>query len=208
MELVNTLIKIKNVEACACGSAKLVHYPVPRLDEVLRWKNGFYAYNRGLHVFGDCDDPPFHSLQRWNAPDGWIKDYGNLAQGLFFFAEDTFGDQFAWDGSQVVRFVAETGEREILNSDLVAFFKALVLDPDGELGLAVLDDWIKVNGPVPEGKHLFPSTPIVLGGSLDPSQIVPIDPFENMRFKADIATQIADVPDGERIRLRFPNDKP
>jgi hypothetical protein len=74
-------------------------------------------------------------------------------------------------------------------------------NPEEELGLNVLDDWIAVHGPVPEGVHLFPRTPLVAGGSLDPSEVVPIDPFENMRFKGHLATQIEDVPDGGQIDL-------
>lgn len=174
---------------------------VPGLDELLAWKNGFYAYSHGLHVFGRCTKPRWHSLETWNNPAGWIREYGEFAEGLFFFAEDSFGDQFAWDGEQIVRFIAETGECEKFASDLEDWLEQIVSNPREELGLEVLKDWIKAKGPVPEGLHLFPRTPLVAGGSLDPSEIVTLDPFENMGFKASLAQQIADVPDGQQIEL-------
>jgi hypothetical protein len=181
--------------------ASAYHALVPGLDELLSWQNGFYAYRRGLHLFGSCVAPQFHSLEAWNAPDGWVGDYGDLARGLFFFAEDSFGDQFAWDGEKVVRFLAETGKREEFSQGLGDCLQRIAKNPDEELGLGVLRDWIARKGAVQEGAHLFPRTPLVTRGSLDPSEVVVIDPFENMRFKASLARQIADVPDGGRIEL-------
>lgn len=184
--------------------------PVPGLDELLSWKNGFYAYHHGLHVFGRCTKPRWHSLEIWNNSAGWIKEYGELAAGLFYFAEDTFGDQFAWDGEQVLRFLAETGECEEFAPDLEDWLQQIVSNPQEELGLEVLQDWIRENGAVPEGSHLFPRTPLVAGGSLDPSEIVTLDPFENMGFKGSFAQQIADLPDGQQIELtvQSPPDRP
>jgi hypothetical protein len=120
---------------------------------------------------------------------------------LVFFAEDTFGDQFAWDGKQVLRFLAETGQKESLASDIEGWLLAISSDPARELGLETLENWTKTNGPVPPGNHLFPRTPLIAGGSLVPSEIVLIDPFENMRFKGNLARQIADVPDGAKVEL-------
>src|SRR5262249_23504564 len=53
---------------------------VPGLDELLAWKNGFYAYRHGLHVFGRCTKPRWHSLETWNDPAGWVREYGEFAE--------------------------------------------------------------------------------------------------------------------------------
>lgn len=201
MTLRGLLGALPDFQPCRATPAKGRLWPVPGLDEILTWQNGFYAYRRGLHLFGSCEEPRFHSLEAWNDPRGWVGEYGDLANGLFFFAEDTFGDQFGWDGSKVVRLLAETAQREDVAVDAGDLLARIVRNPEEELGLRVLDDWVAVHGPVPEGVHLFPRTPPVMGGSLDPSEIVSIDPFENMRFKGHLATQIADVPDGGRIEL-------
>jgi len=51
------------------------------------------------------------SLTSWNRADGWRKGYRYLAEGLFFFAEDAFGNQFGFDEGRVLRLQAETGDR-------------------------------------------------------------------------------------------------
>lgn len=192
---------LRDVETCRTAVAAPVTVPTAELRELLDWRNGFYAYHRGLHVFGGCSEPRYHSLEAWNAPIGWVSDYGLQNSGLFFFAEDSLGNQFAWDGRRVVRFLAETGEVEDMAADLEGFVSRICGEPEEELGLSVLERWARVHGPLPEGRHLFPRTPLVLGGSLNPSELVMVDPFESMAFKANLARQIADVPDGGQVEL-------
>jgi hypothetical protein len=174
--------------------------PTEELEQLLAWRNGFYAYQRGLHVFGRCVEPRFHDLVSWNAAT-WIRDLGGLADGLFFFAEDSFGDQFAWDGGQVIRFLAETGEREVIAATIAEWLARVIEDPQQELGLGPLEDWTRLNGPLPQGRHLFPRTPLILGGSLSPEDVATIDPYEDMSFKASLVRQLADVADGQRVEL-------
>jgi hypothetical protein len=196
------LQSLRDVQACSGVEPDEAYTPpFTEVERVLTRQNGFYAYKRGLHVLGRCRRPVWHSLERWNDPVGWVSSYGKLASGLFFFAEDAFGNQFAWDGRAIIRFLAETGEREEFAPDIEKWLERIVSNPAVELGLAVLDDWIRVRDLVPEGKHLFPRTPLVAGGSTHPSEIVLLDPFENMAFKGSFARQIADVPDGTRIEI-------
>lgn len=201
MDVKSLLARLPSLRACAKSRRHGGPWPVPQLDEILALQNGFYAYKRGLHVFGACSEPPFHCLEAWNDPTGWVRDYGTSAEGLFFFAEDAFGDQFAWNGQRVVRFLAETGEREDFAEDVFGALERITKNAEVELGLGVLEGWIAAHGPMPEGVHLFPRTPLVTGGSLDPSEVVTIDPFENMRFKAHLACQIAEIPDGGKIEF-------
>ena len=56
-----------------------------------------------LHVLPAGEAFVGASLESWNAPDGWRASYGSMAAGLFFFAEDVFGGQFAIRGEQVSR---------------------------------------------------------------------------------------------------------
>lgn len=201
MTVKGILARIPGLEPCRNVVKSGFYPPVPKLGELLSWHGGFYAYNHGLHVFEGCLTPKFHSLEAWNAPEAWIAEYKGLADGLFFFAEDTFGDQFAWDGEKVVRFLAETGEKEEFADDIDDWLHRIVANPEEELGLQTVEEWRAIHGSVLEGVHLFPRTPLVTGGSLDPLEIVMVDPFENMMFKGNLATQIADVPDGGQIEL-------
>lgn len=201
MSFDSILNRVHEIQECESEKSFGFEGPIPGLYDLLTKYNGFYAYRKGLHVFGCCKSPRWHSLESWNDPRGWISEYGDCSRNLYFFAEDTFGDQFAWDGHQIVRFLAETGEREAFASDIESWLEKIVGNADEELGLTVLRNWIKANGPVPEGKHLFPRTPFVAGGATDPSNIVTIDPFENMKFKGYLAGQIANLPDGAQIEL-------
>jgi hypothetical protein len=200
-DLRNPLVKFPNMARITAPAAGSSPIPVPGLLDYLSDSDGFYAFQRGLHVFGSCIEPAYHSFKRWNNPSTWIGEYGGLADGLTFFAEDTFGDQFAWDGALFVRFEAETASRQPLGGSVEEFFGRILGNSEEELGLEVLNRWILAHGPVPEGVHLFPRTPLVLGGSLDPVDVVTIDPIENMRFKGSLVRQIADVPDGGQVEL-------
>ena len=60
--------------------------------DLLSRRNGFLAFESALLVRpigGPLD------VFDWNREDGWRRGYGESAEGLFFFAEDLFGGQFA-----------------------------------------------------------------------------------------------------------------
>ena len=83
----------------------------PELFQMLQLKNGFYAFEAALHVLPLTADPGT-GLEGWNAASLWRNEYGDLAEGLLFFAEDIFQDQFCLSKKQsgVHRFHAETGQ--------------------------------------------------------------------------------------------------
>jgi hypothetical protein len=79
--------------------------PLPgRLNELLQSRNGFYAFESALHVLPRLErpDPATMDFGRWNDGALWRGEYGGLADGLTFFAEDLFGGQFALRGDEVV----------------------------------------------------------------------------------------------------------
>src|SRR5690349_9916776 len=65
------------------------------LAELLSQRNGFYAFESALHVLGVGENVLGRSLDVWNSGTSWRADYGGLARGFTFFAEDIFGAQFA-----------------------------------------------------------------------------------------------------------------
>jgi hypothetical protein len=81
------------------------------LFQMVRSKNGFYAFESALHVFPVTPDP-VSGLEGWNADSLWRSDYQDLTEGLLFFAEDILQDQFCLSRNEknVLRFYAETGE--------------------------------------------------------------------------------------------------
>jgi len=105
----------------------------PGVCELLAARNGFFAFTSALHVRPRGDVPG--DVVDWNRADGWRNAYGELADGLFFFAEDVFGNQFASDpDGRVVAFDAETAGREPLAASVSEWAKVL------------LDDWRYLTG--------------------------------------------------------------
>jgi hypothetical protein len=80
---------------------------------VLERKNGFYALESALHVF-PLSSATGMGLEEWNADSLWRNGYRDLAEGLLFFAEDVFQDQYCVSADGVLRFYSETGETMFL----------------------------------------------------------------------------------------------
>ena len=173
------------------------------LFRMLQGKNGFYAFESALHVFPvQCDSET--GLEAWNAESAWRHGYGDLADGLLFFAEDIFQDQFclARTSDQVFRFRAETGEVVVIADSLERWAEAMLSHYERETGWPFAHDWQASNGPLPPGKRLMPKTPFFLGGEYTLDNLWAGDSVEGMRVKADLAMQTRSLPDGAQVRLR------
>ncbi|MFA1028501.1 hypothetical protein ALP10_01178 [Pseudomonas syringae pv. helianthi] len=170
---------------------------------MLRQRNGFYALESALHVL------PTHSNQNeigicdWNESTLWRSDYKGLADGCLFFAEDVFGGQFCIKDSKVYAFDPETGSLEYLADDIESWVQLLLSDYEVLTGYPLAHQWQKQNGQLPAGKRLLPKVPFVLGGEFVLDNLYLADAVEGMRFRADVASQIKDLPDGAQIRLNI-----
>lgn len=166
----------------------------------MQLKNGFYAFGGALHVFPissrDCI-----SLEEWNSESLWRSGYRDLAADLLFFAEDAFQDRFCLSPQGVVRFESETGNRVLGALTIDGWAKAIRGNYARETGYALWDSWQAANGPIPEDKRLMPRTPFFLGGSYSLDNLRAGDSVEGMRFKADMAVQTRDLPDGSQVRM-------
>jgi hypothetical protein len=176
-------------------------YPLgTELFRMLTQKNGFYAFESALHVFPissvDC-----MSLEEWNSDSLWRDGYRDLADGLLFFAEDAFQDQFCLSANGVVRFFAETGETTVVANSIEDWAKRILQDYGQETGWTLASKWQVANGFLPAGKRLMPKTPFFLGGEFSIENLWAGDAVEGMRFKTDLALQTRNVPDGENVRL-------
>lgn len=177
--------------------------PVRHEDLVafLRLHNGVIAFNGGLRCFG-LTSGPLPDIASWNDIAGWRGSYRMLADGLEFFAEDALGNQFAYEGERVVRFLAETGERELMGDSFAGWIGRFLEDPEAQLSLWLLRDWTSKGGVLDPGDHLCPKIPFVAGGSCDASDLYTLDRNKSMSFKGDFAWQIRNVPEGGKVRLK------
>jgi len=143
------------------------------------------------------------SLEIWNSPELWRHEYGTLAEGLFFFAEDVFGNQFCFREGSVSLFDAETGDAEEVAKSLAEWAERILSEADVLTGHAFLRRWEATNGPLKRGARLVPRIPFVLGGAYDLPNLVQMRAVDGMRFRGNLARQIRDLPDGSQIEFRI-----
>ncbi len=174
----------------------------PELLRMLERKNGFYAFESALHVFPlTSESVSGSSLAEWNSDSLWRSEYGDLASGLLFFAEDILQDQFCLSASGVLRFNAETGGTKPMADSLEDWADIILRNYDYETGWTFASQWQAENGPLPPGKRLMPKSPFFLGGAYSMENLWAGDAVEGMRFKADLAMQTKSLPDGATVRI-------
>jgi len=176
----------------------------PDLQRMLELKNGFYTFESALHVFPHSSDSSAGmSLLEWNSDSLWRQEYFNVVRELLFFAEDIFQDQFCLSEMGIFRFKAETNVAAFMADSIEGWAALILRNYPSETGWPFAKKWQSENGPLDHGKRLMPKTPFVLGGEYSTDNLWAGDAVEGMRFKANIARQISDLPDGTRIKLLF-----
>ncbi|HKJ51573.1 MAG TPA: SMI1/KNR4 family protein, partial [Gammaproteobacteria bacterium] len=63
--------------------------------------------------------------------------------------------------------------------------------------------WQVIHGQLPARKRLVPKIPFVAGGEFSIENLFLIDAVEGMKYRADIAIQIKDLPDGTQVKLNI-----
>jgi hypothetical protein len=174
-----------------------------QLTELLAARNGFYAFESALHVFGSGSTVVGGSLEDWNDNNGWIASYGGLADGAFFFAEDVFGGQFAIIGDEICTFDPETAATEAVSSSIEDWAGQLVQNYSVLTGFVVAHDWQTQHGVIEPGCRLVPKRPFVLGGEFSAANVCSLAAVKGIHVRADLALQIRDLPDGSKIRYRI-----
>lgn len=175
------------------------------LAEVLQISNGLLAFESALELFADAEsaDAHSHSLAEWNEPATWRSDYGDLiTKDVLFFGQDVFGGQFALDSESIYSFDPETAEFEAIAGSLEQFAGLLLRDYEFLTGYPLAHEWQTTHGPLKPGERLIPKIPFVLGGEYELSNLYcgPILPA--MKFRASLARQIRDLPDGTPISIQ------
>jgi hypothetical protein len=171
------------------------------LRELLRQRNGFYAFESSLHVFPSGATETGQSLEAWNSYALWRDAFDDMTAGCVFFAEDVFGGQFCIRAQGVYTFDPETGGLEILADSLEGWAQGIISDYEVILGFPLAHTWQQRHGPLAPGRRLVPKTPFVLGGEFAIGNLRSLEATKAMRYRGDIATQIRDLPDGAQIRL-------
>ncbi|WP_054782767.1 SMI1/KNR4 family protein [Pseudovibrio denitrificans] len=172
------------------------------LIDLLKRRNGFYAFECALHVLPLTPSQEVMSLTRWNDNQLWRDGYGMLDAKIIFFAEDVLGNQFCLFEGAVHSFDPETGELEYLARDIEDWAGLVLEDYNTLTGWSLARDWQSKHGPLPANMRLCPKIPFVLGGEYSIENLYLCNNVEAMRVYANLAIQLADVPDGTKIRLK------
>ena len=180
--------------------------PLTPHRRLLERANGAYLHGHALHLFGACASPPWHSLSTWNAVATWRDAYGRATDGLTFFAEDAFGDQFAYrqpggTGGQIVIFEAELGRVVPFAASFVAWLEEMLDRPAAVLPLDVMERERSEQRPHAAGTHLFAYPPLFSPEAQAGVSIGHVDGIEAMRFRGQLARQIRELPPGTRVRI-------
>jgi hypothetical protein len=173
-----------------------------QLKSLLRLRNGFYAFESALHVFPSTSSRPEMTLRRWNSSTLWRFEYGELAEGILFFAEDAFGNQFCLHEGCICCFDAETGELNVLANDLEKWASRLLAEYRVLTGYPLLHEWQEKNGPLQMGRRLMPKIPFVLGGEYALANLYSLATVSAMKSRGNLARQLKGVPDGARVEFR------
>lgn len=161
--------------------------------------NGGFFYESSLQLYGACLEPDFHNILYVNQI--LIKEYETLVEGLFFFGQDIFGNQFAFSSKGVVLFNIETAEKEIIANDFEHWVTVLIEDIDFYTGVDFVSNLKEGNAKYYFNKRLCAKIPFIMGGDYVSenlySQIFPKYLFSN----ANIAKQVYHLKDGTNINL-------
>lgn len=173
---------------------------------LLHEMNGCVIFNGGLHIRGAVESPDWHSLRHvWRGDLSLVKLFPAVKAADVPFAQDCFGDQFLLRSGLVHRLHAEYGELENLEIGLRAFVSRANENPLEFLMLEPLDRFLGEGGELDVGQLLNVYPPFVMKESGQGVSMKAVSMFEQIRFLADFACQIADVPDGGRIEIKVIN---
>ncbi|MEV8614983.1 hypothetical protein AB0383_45010 [Amycolatopsis sp. NPDC051373] len=147
-------------------------------------------------------------LQNWNTPSTWKDTYSGKADGLFCFAQDLFGRQFAIAGNhEVVVFDPETADRTPIGTSLEDWAAWLLADPDVLGAHAFAGAWQDRHGPLAHDQRLIPLRLFTIGGGYDNANLAAKDAVTCMRARGPLASTIHDLPDGAQVHL-MPDQPP
>lgn len=175
------------------------------LQELLAAQNGGYYRDGLLHLLGAGRPLRHDDLASWNDPALWKAQYRMPElEGLLFFADDPFGNQFGIRLKEPVpavwRFDIQYGELDRMADSLPDFLNhTLVQDGDWLLGADFLQAYRQSGAPWVPGYHVAMRSPSLLGGATVPENLVPQEPWVHLYLTGQIVAQVKPLPAGVPI---------
>src|SRR5258708_25806073 len=180
-------------------------YPLASaLFHLLQQKNGFYAFEQALHILPlESDITGKMTLEEWNSETLWKSAYKGMTNGLLFFGEDVFGDQFCLSKSDsgVFHFDAEYGSANLVAPSMEKWAELISSDYEAQTGWRSAHEWQAEHGPLGLGQRVQPKIPFSYGGDYSLQNLWAGDAVKGMLFKAEVALKVRDLPAGTELRL-------
>ncbi len=173
------------------------------LTKLLKSVNGFIQFGGALHVRGACQNLAWHSLRySWESPDAFYCHYRTVKKSDVPFAQSALGDQYFIRDDNVYRLDTECDEIAPLDMDFKTFLEEVQSDPIGALNLEPLEEFWDQGGALEPGQLLSVMPPFVLAQPDTKYSYRAISALDRLRFLADFARQIRDLPDGATISFK------
>lgn len=170
-------------------------------------RNGFYAFESALLVRPlDSNKAPLGIFQ-WNKAALWKSEFKADLSNIIFFAEDIFGIQFCIKNDAINSFDPETGEFQAIAANLEEWAGEILKDAKMRTGWPLAHSWKLGQGELEPGTRLLPKVPFVLNGQFTIENLYALNDVEGMRFRASIANQLRDCPDGSKVVLNIKRNK-
>lgn len=173
-----------------------------QLIELWRLHNGCMAFESSLHLFPIQEGDPGDVIA-WNENGLWKSHYEFELPEFFCFAENVFGEQFCTYDGAVCQFDPETGSLEEVASSIDRWAQVILEEPDLYAGYSLAHDWQVKFGALSVGKRLVPRVPFVCGGAFEIDNLVEIEAVAGMRWRASLANQLKQLPDGAQIQFKI-----
>jgi len=175
------------------------------LLELLKLKNGFYAYSGALHVFPIGSHETVIDLKRWNDEKSWKKEFSFIDEDYFCFAEDIFGWQYCIVNDRIKLMDIEQGIFTEFAPDLETWAKKVLDDPDGTSGAVFAKGWAREEGGIVMGNRINVWPFFVLGGKVGVANYAEIEQEDLLAGHGIVARQLLDIEDGQQVRVELLN---
>lgn len=168
------------------------------LRELIEPTGGFILHHGAIHFRGSTFEPGWNSLGPiYHGMQSLKTLYPAVEVDDIPFAQDQLGDQYLLRGVEVMHLAAETGEIERFARCLTEFTDGIRADIEDYLN-------VSLSHRLQPGQGLHAHPPFCVkesaGGA---SALRPVPIVELIQFHADLARQIADVPDGGTIQFQI-----
>ncbi|RYD31964.1 MAG: hypothetical protein EOP85_22225 [Verrucomicrobiaceae bacterium] len=167
------------------------------LQAIIGPSGGFILHHGAIHFRGCVAEPEWNSLRAaWQGETSLASLYPVIGAADIPFAQDQMGDQYLLRGETVLRLDAETGELAPFAESLLKFMEGIGNDIQEYLNVGLAHE-------LEPGKGLLAYPPFCMKESgEDNATLNPVPVSELILFHADLARQIANLPEGGQVEFR------